>query len=151
MFEPPDYPPADQPSSRIKVGKLDTKNLFQEAESSAESGVVVVGKLNTKNLFLEPVEEAKPRMKVGRIKASSFLLDSQASPTEAEEAAGKVVVGKLNADNIFPVSPTQGEEIKLYKPVVQPKKMDIDKVFPLGGEGSNKYYQECHIHKHIFN
>ena len=112
----------------IKVGKIDTSNLFRPVDPEEPIGqpLISVGKLNpARNPFREPSPEEKPRVKVGKIKPKQFLPDS---PIDDKP---ELVVGKLNPENIFPLSPSQSEEVKFYKPTVQPKKMKVEQVFPL--------------------
>lgn len=122
----------------VRVGKIDTRNLFKE--SAAEETVptpVSVGRLNTRNLFQEPAPEEKPRIKVGKIKPKTFLPDRPPSPEDKCE----VVVGKIIPGNLFPAAQDQAE-IKFYKPAVKPKKMKIDQVFPQVQEENHNHQEQ---------
>ncbi|XP_023338016.1 uncharacterized protein LOC111708767 isoform X2 [Eurytemora carolleeae] len=125
IFKP--SPPSEE-KFEIKIGKIDTSNLFRAVDpvEPIVQPLISVGKLNpARNPFREPSPEDKPRVKVGKIKPKQFLPDS---PIDDKP---ELVVGKLNPENIFPLSPSHSEEVKFYKPTVQPKKMKVEQVFPL--------------------
>ena len=148
-----------QPLPRPKVGKLDTRNPFlvdpdqnQAAQDPASpgSGGIVVGKLDANSMFPAAASappEDKPLVKVGRIKPRTFLPDpvnddddgasSSSITAAAAERRTEVVVGKLDADKMFPAAAGRpGQEggveveVRMYKPVVRPKKMNLEQVFP---------------------
>ena len=77
----------------MRIGKLDPKHIFdktQEQEATPASENVVIGKLNTKNMF-EEREVEKQVIKVGKINTQEMFTEQ-----DTYFAKPCVVVGKLS-------------------------------------------------------
>jgi len=158
---------------RMKIGKLDTNNMFDSSNKERENekemfNNIAIGKLEKKNIFenCEREDVEKPSIKVGKIKAKElFSENTEPSSPKASINVGKlkikeedlfenkddiskpvIAVGKINAKEIFNNSPTEEKnEMKFYKPTVQPKKIKVQNLFQETEESSEK--QEVKIGK----
>jgi len=116
--------------NNIVIGKLNTKNIFQNLEKNEEpeKQVIKVRKIKAKDFFgAENSDQAisKTNISVGKLKIKEEDIFENRESTEKPTLR----VGKLNTNEIFNSSPTEENDKKFYKPSVQPKKIKLQNPF----------------------